>query len=182
MFAAFIFILKCIISWELWKQLHGFSLPCVSFLKRSVNRERNETIGPSQWRWLLHRCSPHTDYWAESWLLFYWKQYISYLLHGVLPSFHTENSSFCQTWCPVTQKSRVLSSEQFNIKLLTLIFDSSLFRLEVNIPKRSISSNISKAHSIILYTGYFLNSESLKPDRLRLLEWFPFSSAFCFHV
>lgn len=33
---------------------------------------------------------------------------------------------------------------------------------------------ISNSHSIILYPRFFLNLKSLKPNRLRILEWFPF--------
>lgn len=35
---------------------------------------------------------------------------------------------------------------------------------------------IYKSHSIILYPRFFLNLKSLKPNQLRILEWFPFDT------
>ena len=104
------------------------------------------------------------------------KQCIS-CLHRVLPSFHIEDSPFCQKQCIVKQMEQVFYHRSnlalcFLHWLLTALYLDLGWTFQNSVLPQIFQ--ISKSHSIILYPRFFLNLKSLKPNRLRILEWFPF--------
>ena len=162
--------MKCIISIGLWKQSRGLSLPCVSFLTIPANRGRNKRTGSSWWRWLLH-----TDYQAETSLRFYWNnaslaftESSPVFILRTLPS--ARNSVLWSRWSRFYHRSNLALC--FLHWLLTALYLDLGWTFQNSVLPQIFQ--ISKSHSIILYPRFFLNLKSLKPNRLRILEWFPF--------
>ena len=158
-------------SFQLASENNRKASPCrVSFLTIPANRGRNKRTGSSWWRWLLH-----TDYQAETSLRFYWNnaslaftESSPVFILMTLPS--ARNSVLWSRWSRFYHRSNLALC--FLHWLLTALYLDLGWTFQNSVLPQIFQ--ISKSHSIILYPRFLLNLKSLKPNRLRILEWFPF--------